>query len=195
MQSPLRSQVSGWVGLGGAVSVLVSVFMLSGCPGTLDPTQFPASGAGGSNATGGSGSGTGGSNATGGSTGTGGSASNCTGGNNGANIVTTSCAVSFCHIPGSQNAGLSGGLDLTVDANIGSRLVGVMSVGTAANGSQCIGQSAPYLIANSNPAQGLLIDKLKATRPCGAQMPASSLPLSAMQQTCLIQWATTLTSP
>ena len=35
----------GWAR--GAAGALVSVLMLSGCPGTLDPTLFPTSGAGG----------------------------------------------------------------------------------------------------------------------------------------------------
>src|SRR6185312_9014698 len=111
MQSPLRSRVSGWVGVAGAAGMLVSVLILSGCPGTLDPTQFNISGTGGN--------GTGGGTPTGGSTGTGGSSGNCTGGNDGVNIIMTNCATASCHIPGPLNDGLSGGLDLTVDANIG----------------------------------------------------------------------------
>ena len=196
MQSLLRSQVSGWVGFAGAAGALVTVLTLSGCPGTLDPSMFNT-GTGGGTATGGSGSGTGGSNPTGGTTGTGGMASsNCTGGNDGATIVTQNCATTFCHIPGSGNDGTAGGLDLTVDANIGSRLVGVTSVGTGTNGSMCMGNSTPYLDANSTPATGLLIDKVTMSHPpCGAQMPFGSIPLSALQQTCLKQWALTLTSP
>lgn len=190
MQSPLRSQGLGWVGVAGAAGMLVSVLILSGCPGTLDPTQFMTG-------TGGSGSGTGGSNPTGGSTGTGGSSGNCTGGNDGVNLIMTNCATTSCHIPGPLNAGSSGGLDMTVDANIGSRLVGVMSVGTTDNGSKCMGNSTPYLDPGSNPATGLLIDKIQQKNPpCGDQMPyAAPFPLTATQQTCLIQWATTLTSP
>ena len=193
MQSPLR-QVSGWVGGAGAAGVLVAVLMLSGCPGTLDPTLFNT-GTGGSNATGGSGSGTGGSNPTGGATGTGGSPGNCTGGNDGATLVATNCASSGCH--DSAGSAFSGGLDLTVDANIGSRLVGVTSVGTANNESKCMGNTTPYLNAGSNPATGLLIDKISSTNPpCGSFMPyASPSLLPAGQRTCLIQWATTLTSP
>jgi len=170
--------------------MLVSVLILSGCPGTLDPNQFNmTSGTGGS--------GSGGSNPTGGSTGTGGGSGSCTGGNNGANIVTANCATTFCHIPGDKNAGTSGGLDLTVDANIGSRLVGVKTVGSVDNASECVGNTTPYLNAGSNPATGLLIDKVTMTHPpCGGQMPDSApFPLTATQQSCLIQWATTLTSP
>jgi hypothetical protein len=195
MQSLLRSQVSGWVGFAGAAGALVTVLALSGCPGTLDPNQFK--GTGGSNGTGGSGSGTGGSNPTGGSTGTGGTASgNCTGGNDGASILTQNCATSFCHIPGAVNDGTAGGLDLTPDANIGSRLVGVTSVGTATNASKCVGNTTPYLVAGVTPATGLLIDKFTMTHPpCGDQMPEDSIALSTTQQMCLIQWATTLISP
>jgi hypothetical protein len=191
MQSPLRSQVSGWVGVAGAAGMLVSVLMLSGCPGTLDPTQFNTNG------TGGSGSGTGGSNPTGGSTGTGGSSGNCTGNNDPVAIIMTNCATASCHIPGPLNDGQSGGLDLTVDANIGSRLVDVMSTGTTSNNSSCMGNTEPYLQSASNPATGLLIDKISSTHPpCGSFMPyASPALLPAAQRTCLIQWATTLTSP
>jgi hypothetical protein len=193
MQSSLRSQVSGWVGFAGAAGVLVAVLMLSGCPGTLDPNQFKT-GTGGGNGTGGSGSGTGGSGPTGGSTGTGG----CTGGNDGAMIISVNCATTYCHIPGSDNDGTAGGLDLTVDANIGSRLLGVMPESTdQGDGSKCVGNSTAYLKAGSNPASGLFIDKFSMTHPpCGDQMPESApFPLTATQQTCLIQWATTLTSP
>jgi len=198
MKSPLRSQVSGWVGFAGAAGALATVLALSGCPGTLDPSMFKNTGGSNGTGTGGSGSGTGGSNPTGGSTGTGGTASgNCTGGNDGATLVTTNCATAFCHIPGSANDGTAGGLDLTPDSNIGSRLVGVTSVGTATNGSQCMGNTTPYLNANSSPATGLLIDKITmAHPPCGSQMPFDApMPLNATQQMCLIQWATTLTSP
>ena len=94
MQSLLRSQVSGWVGFAGAAGALVSVLMLSGCPGTLDPTLFPTA----SGSTGRERSGTGGGNPTGGSTGTGGTSSNCTGGNDGATIVMSQCAISGCHV-------------------------------------------------------------------------------------------------
>jgi hypothetical protein len=201
MQSPLRSQFSGWAAFAGAAGALVAVLMVSGCPGTLDPSMFKNdNGTGGANATGGSGTGggTGGSSATGGTTGTGGTAaSNCTGGNDGVSLLNVNCATSSCHIPGATNDGTAGGLDLTPDSNIGSRLVGVTSVGTANNGSMCMGNSTPYLNANSNPATGLFIDKFTMSHPpCGSQMPFDSpFPLTATQQTCLTQWATTLTSP
>jgi hypothetical protein len=188
MQSSIRSNVLGWVGVVGAAGALVSVLMLGACAGSSDPLVVK-SGTGGNTGTGGG--------PTGGATGTGGTALNCTGGNDGASIVTVNCATTFCHIPGTDNDGTAGGLDLTVDANIGSRLVGVKSVGTADNGSMCMGNTTPYLNAGSNPATGLLIDKVTMVNPpCGAQMPFDSpFPLTTMQQKCLVQWATTLTSP
>jgi len=193
MQSPLRIQVSGWVGFAGAAGVLASVLMLSGCPGTLDPSMFKNNGTGGN--TGGSGSGTGGSGQTGGTPGTGGTSVSCTGGNDGPTLVAMNCATPGCH--DSTSSAFSGSLDLTVNSTIGSRLVGVMAAqATASNQAVCTNVGEPYLVAGSNPATGLLIDKVTTHPPCGAQMPfASPFPLSATQQSCLIQWATTLTSP
>jgi hypothetical protein len=188
MQSLLRSQVSGWVGVAGAAGVLVSLLMLTGCPGTLDPALFNTTG-------------TGGSKGTGGTTGSGGSGSNCTGANDPAAIITTNCASLGCH--DSSGAQFSGGLNLVVDATIGSRLVDVTTVGTADNGSSCVGNPLPYLQGGSNPATGLLIDKIQSSPKCTANSACCGLPmpspgiqlLPAQQQTCLIQWATTLTSP
>jgi hypothetical protein len=148
----------------------VLLLALSGCPGMLDPDVLKM-------ATG-----------TGGNTGTGGMSSNCAA--EGATIIMSTCAMTGCHDPSS--ATFSGGLDLTVGANIGSRLVGVMP-GTAAQ-SACTGDG-PYLVAGSNPATGLLIDKFQTAPPCGSQMPLGQLALTDQEQSCLIQWATTLTSP
>jgi hypothetical protein len=164
----------------GVVGALVVVLMLAGCPGTLDPSLVKEA------------SGGGGISGTGGSTGTGGT-NNCTGSLDGATMVMAICATSGCHDP--VDANFSGGLDLTVDSGIGSRLVGA-SAGTAAQGSLCTGMG-PYLDAGSTPATGLLIDKITMSQPpCGGPMPAGPpFVLTATQQNCLIKWATTLTSP
>jgi hypothetical protein len=120
--------------------------------------------------------------------------SNCTGDNDGATIVMTQCT-SACHNPASKDQ-LGGGLDLTNDSNIKSRLVGVKSPSTPVGLSMCNGNSEAYLNAGSTPATGLLIDKVqKSPPPCGVQMPYLAAALSSAQQNCLIQWATTLTSP
>jgi hypothetical protein len=74
-------------------------------------------------------------------------------------------------------------------------LVGVNSKGggMAPTMSKCGGNTTPYIVKGSNPAQGLLIDKLtKAVPPCGAQMPNLNCCITAAEQTCVIQWATTL---
>src|SRR4051812_47487900 len=159
MRSAIHSNVSGRFGFLREAVALASVLTLFGCSGAIDPAVVKAgtggSRAGGDMGSGGTGSGGG---SAGGATGTGGSALNCTGGNSGASILTVNCATSFCHIPGAANDGRAAGLDLTVDANLGARLVGVMSAGTADNGSRCMTNSTPYLDAGSNPATGLLID-------------------------------------
>jgi hypothetical protein len=192
MQSLLRRHVPVGVGFAGAAGALVSVLMLSGCPGTLDPSQFQ-SGSGGTTGTGGSSSGTGGA-----------TSNNCTGGNDGASVVTGNCAISGCHDTSDANT-LGAGLDLTVDATIATRLVGVVSPGDTSAGSTCGGNSEPYLNSGSNPATGLLVQKILSSPKCstsdsppccGDPMPYPGFALlSTQQQTCLIQWATTLTSP
>jgi hypothetical protein len=185
-----RHRIPGWLGLAGAVGALILVPTLSGCPGTLDPdvAKMASNGSGGSSATGGS-NGTGG--ATGGATGTGGTvASNCTGGNDGATLITNSCATPYCH----DSTSMIAGLDLTIDANIGARLVGVLSQGTTANDSVCENWPKPYLEPNMNPAAGLLIDKITmssgpALCPSGSSMPFGLGLLSTSKQACIEQWA------
>lgn len=154
----------------------------AGCAGSLDPAQFGSSG-----------SGTGG---------TPGAATDCTGGNSGDNVITNQCA-SGCHNP-VDDAFVGGGLDLTIDSAIATRLVNVLSTG-ATGSSQCGGTQEPYLVGGKSPATGLLIQKIQtnpscspAENPpcCGAPMPdAPNPPLSADEIQCVIQWATTLTAP
>lgn len=171
--------------LAGAAGLLVAAGTLSGCPGSLDPSLLPPP------------TGSGGSSGSGGGNGTGGTMTvDCSGSNSGATIITSQCGI--CH--SASSAGLLGaGLDLTVDSNIGSRLVGVTSPG--ATGSMCGGNSEPYLEAGSNPAKGLLILKIQDANCqndapcCGGLMPSGNLtPLPTTQQQCIIQWATTLTT-
>jgi hypothetical protein len=180
---PSGKSSARWVGV---IGVLVAAPLLAGCAGALDPgLAAEASGSGGS--------GTGGANPTGGATGTGGVPANCTGGNEGSMIITLNCAYSGCHIAGPGSADSSGGLDLTVNATIGSRLVGV-AAGTAAEASLCTGMG-PYLNPGSNPPTGLLIEKITGTPPpCGVQMPwtqgpISTSPLTSTQVTCVEAWA------
>jgi len=175
--------------LAGVAGLLLATGTLSGCPGSLDPSLLQGT------------TGTGGGNGTGGGTGTGGTTMvDCSGSNDGATIITQQCT-NVCHSTSMGTAALIGaGLDLTIDSNIASKLVGVKSPG--ANGSSCGGNNEPYLEAGSNPAKGLFIWKIQ-TNPrcdqnsacCGALMPQGSpTGLSAAQQQCIIQWATTLTT-
>jgi hypothetical protein len=189
----VHRSVPGWFGFFGATGALFTLLALTGCPGTLDPDVAKmASGGGATTGTGGSATGGTGGGGTGGSTGTGGTASNCTGAMDGATLVTNNCATTFCHIPGALNDGTCGGLDLTVDANIASRLIGVLPTGN--DGSVCGGTTKPYLDAGSNPATGLLIDKMTmssgaALCPGGASMPFGLGLLPTAQRTCIQQWA------
>jgi hypothetical protein len=164
----------------GLLGVIATSLGLMGCPGSLDSSLLDnGTGAGG----------------TSGGSGTGGTASlNCTGTNDGATLITANCAISGCHVPG----GVQGaGLDLTIDAAIGSRLVGVLSMGDTTHGSVCGGWPTPYLTPGAIPTPtGLLIDKISlkngnaALCPMGDAMPwpgISTLP--AIQQACIEQWA------
>ena len=90
----------------------------------------------------------------------------------------------------------AGGFDM---ATMGweAKLVGGTPKGggaTMATMSKC-GPSTTmqYLVAKSNPAMGLFVDKLtKAVPPCGASMPSIGGPLTADEMTCVIKWATAL---
>jgi hypothetical protein len=199
MQRHLRRFVPGWVGLVGAVGAFLATAALSGCPGTLDPELKKLAESGGS-----SGSGSGGS----GGSGTGGSSADCTGNNDinyiiggvgdpqcaqppPPNAACYACASTGCHIPGAKAADISGGLDLTLDANIGSRLVGT-SVGSSSNFSMCVGKGN-YLNPNSSPPTGLLMSKISSSPPCGDRMPwpgGNVAPkLTSQQIACISTWA------
>jgi hypothetical protein len=99
------------------------------------------------------------------------------------------CATVGCHDPQFKQ----GGLDLTNDANLTSRLLGVLPDGT--NASQCGGTTTPYLVAGSSPAQGLLLDKMFVKpAPCGDPMPSIGT-LTQQDIDCIKSWALSVTSP
>lgn len=102
------------------------------------------------------------------------------------------CAQLGCH---DANPTAQAGLNLKNDGAIATRLVGVMPPGT--NGSVCGGVTTPYLLAGSQPATGLLLDKMFATTlPCagGNRMPSLGT-LTAADMACIISWANNLTKP
>jgi hypothetical protein len=83
------------------------------------------------------------------------------------------------------------GLDL-VSPGVISRLIGKTS--DPATSLLCMANTMPYLIANTMPAQGLIIDKLNASPTCGLSMPYPLGNLPAAQRTCLIEWANAVTT-
>lgn len=168
----LDRRAFGWLGLLGVVATSLGAM---GCPGTLDPALL------------GNGTGTGGTSGGGG-----------TGGTVTCDVTTiftqptSGCATSGCH----DSTTTIAGLDLTLNASIGSRLVGVVSSGNTGAGSVCSGVTTPYLNPGQNPATGLLIDKITLPSgsaglcPGGTAMPYPGVTrLTAAQITCVEQWA------
>jgi hypothetical protein len=162
----------------GLLDVVLTSLGLMGCPGSLDPALLASSGSGGTS--GGSGmGGTGTCDVTAIFTST-------------ATTAPTGCATSGCHDTADATL-YAAGLDLTLNDTIGSRLVGVASPGTSPSSAvACAGKI--YLDPMSNPATGLLIDKItlpnNSPNLCGSAMPFPGVSrLSAAQQTCVEQWA------
>jgi hypothetical protein len=104
----------------------------------------------------------------------------------------TCSVVGACH----DAAGSAAGLDL-LTPGWQNKLVGTNPTATGGMDtlhSMCVGHG-PYLVAGSNPATGLFLDKLKMTPPCGVHMP--NLPgsdFSATELACIQDWATGLTT-
>ncbi len=86
------------------------------------------------------------------------------------------------------------GLDLTA-----ASLPGLLGQAPPGGGntvpSSCAGMGKMYLIPHTNPAQGLLIDKLGNNAGCGVRMPYQLPPLAQSDIDCIKSWALTLTSP
>jgi hypothetical protein len=85
------------------------------------------------------------------------------------------------------------GLDLTA-----ASLPGLLNMSPPGGGSLpsvCAGMGKMYLIPHTNPAQGLLIDKLGSNPGCGVRMPYLLAALSTDDINCIKSWALTLTSP
>ena len=89
----------------------------------------------------------------------------------------------------------SAALDLTA-TGLAARLVGkgpVANMGSIP--SLCANMSKVYLTAGSNPATGLLLDKLTNAAGCGSRMPLGLPALSTSEISCVRSWATTVTAP
>jgi len=106
-------------------------------------------------------------------------------------LSAKSCTTSGCH----ASAQPAAGLDLA-SAGLADRLLGKSPVaGVGLQPSMCVGTNRNYLNAGSNPATGLLLDKVGTTPPCGARMPIGPAPLNNNEMACLRSWALSVTSP
>lgn len=92
-------------------------------------------------------------------------------------IVGARCATSNCHDADQPQSGI----DMTPDAGLASRLVGVP-------GDLCSG----FLIDPNNPDQSLMYTKCLATNSCNARMPFSGAKLTTEEEQCLLDWVTEL---
>lgn len=105
-------------------------------------------------------------------------------------VFAASCAIAGCH---AANSAGGAGLDLA-SAGVVGRLVGQGPSTNVAAGAVCDSVGKPYLVAGSNPATGLLIDKIDATKvTCGSAMSLLGQ-LTPTQITCLSAWATGVTT-
>ena len=106
-------------------------------------------------------------------------------------VFKPTCGVLLCHEP--TNMAANAGLDFSKTTGLVAMLLGKTSKGTG--GSACGSETKPYLQAGSNPAAGLLIDKLFATPPpCGASMPYGGTPLTGSDAACVKSWALAVTT-
>jgi len=148
---------------------------LAGCVGELDPSLLPgASGSGSSLGQAGSG-------------GSGGGATACDAPQM---VFATNCAVPGCHAASSPGGAA---LDLA-SAGVAGRLLGQGPSTNVAAGAACMSAGKPYLVAGSNPATGLLMDKMDVAKvTCGSTMSALGR-LTSSQLACLSAWATAVTT-
>jgi hypothetical protein len=169
--------------LASTLGTVAFLSILAGCPGTLDPNQFPLSGGAGMPGTGG----------TGGTTG--GGLPGCA--TIGAVIEKAGCGIDgVCH-----GANPAANFDM-VSAGWETRLVGVAPKGGGMlAASICFADPAlktmPYINAGTNPATGLLMTKLmgNACSPMGKQMPSGLPPLTTDQMKCFQDFANKLANP
>ena len=145
-------------------TALLGLVATVGCPGTLDPSLLG-----------------------GGSGGSGPPPNVCDAPNM---VFATTCTTVGCHPQG--NTMFGAGLDLSPSGVVGRLLNKGPSTNTNA-GASCTGYGKAYLVPNTNPAQGLLLDKMDPSISCGTVMPQVGSVTSA-QVTCLNAWATAVTT-
>jgi hypothetical protein len=163
--------------LASALGTIVFASILAGCPGTLDPSQFPLSGGAGM-------SGAAGTTGMAGSTGTGGS-TGVTGCDIAPALAKYKCSMAGCHDAGGASANFS--MTGAWEAN----LVNVNPKGGGTLESTCAGMG-PYIMKGSATGDGLFMKKIRPKPPCGLPMPFGGEPMAAADITCFQQWATAL---
>jgi hypothetical protein len=105
-------------------------------------------------------------------------------------VFAPRCAVAGCHAAGTASGA---GLDLA-SAGLVGRLLGQGPSTNTTAGAMCASAGKPYLVAGSNPATGLLMDKMDAEKvTCGSTM-ALLGQLNSSQIACLSAWATAVTT-
>ena len=105
-------------------------------------------------------------------------------------VFAARCAIPGCHAASSAGGA---GLDL-VSAGVVARLLGQGPSTNVAAGAVCASVGKPYLVVGSNPAAGLLVDKMdSATVTCGSAMSTFGQ-LNPSQIACLSAWATAVTT-
>ena len=101
-------------------------------------------------------------------------------------VIGPMCGVPGCH----GSTAPSSGLDLTATGLV-ARL---LDKAPTASSQLCSGNTTPYLKSGSNPATGLLLQKISTSPPpCGDHMPAG-LQLMGSDMTCVNDWATAVTT-
>jgi hypothetical protein len=101
----------------------------------------------------------------------------------------------FCTVAGACHDALgSGGNFDMASPGWDQRLVGVYPEAGGQVPSLCLGSTEPYLIAGSQPARGLFMDKFNANPPCGVAMPNVGPFVSSADLACFQSWANALTA-
>ncbi|MFO0552232.1 MAG: hypothetical protein U0271_27845 [Polyangiaceae bacterium] len=92
-------------------------------------------------------------------------------------ILGQRCATANCH----DSSAPAGGLDLTPDADLASRIVDV-------DGNGCPGK----IVDTSAPEDSLLYTRVLSTNKCATRMPSSGDKLTSDEEACLLEWIESL---
>ena len=160
-------RISGRFGVIPALYAFVSSCVVAACAGNLDPALFAS-----------------GSDGSGGSPDSGGANPVC---DAPTIVLTPKCGEIGCH---DSNGAPASGLDLK-SAGVVARLLD--KTPDPASSLSCMSNTTPYLRSQSNPATGLLLDKLDPSPPCGTPMPQIGT-LLPTETSCLQAWATAVTT-